>query len=891
MSNGKHRFPGSRIIAWAARVVPPARRAAWRAEWEAEAAYAWTVAQRRGGGGLRALRLRIRVSTCTIDALWVRREAMETRGWLKDLRIALRGLARNGTFTLVTVLTLALGIGANTAVFTIVDGVLLSPLPFERPERLVSIEHLGRDGQDELPVSPGLYLLYRERASSLEEIAMFTGTAVNVVTEAEPERVQAQMVTPGFFDVLRVGPALGRGFTEAEGLPDGEQVVILSDGLWRTSFGADPGVLDRTLDVNGTNRRIVGVMPPEFGHPDREARLWLPYVVDPSQAPLASFQGGGIARMANGSDAEGVLAEFQGLIHRLPELFPEAPAVGFLGRVGLRAQVRPLKEAVVGDVSSTLWILLGSVGVVLLIACANVANLLLVRAEARGRELALRMALGAGWPHVLRAFMSESLILAAAGGVLGTLIAAGAVRAVFGLLPTDLPRMAEIGVDVRVLGFTAALSLGCAVFFGLFPLQRARARDLAGRIRDASGHGAGTSVERHRLRSGLVVAQVALALVLLVGAGLMLRTFQALRALDPGFDAGGVLTAELSVPPGEMEGWQETAGFFRTLGDRLRVQPRIEAVGFAMAAPLSGGLPFFNLSLEDHPRAQDELPILAWQNFVEVGYFEAMDIGLVEGRTFQPGDGAEGVRAAVVSRGFAERWWPGQNAMGRRISLGGPEWSVIVGVVEDARYASLEEPAPEMVYWTATSGPAESPQPTRTMDVVIRTSADPLEIVPVLRREVEAVNPRIPISNPRSMEDVVETAGARTSFTMTLLGSASGIALLLGLVGIYGVVSYIVTQRTREIGVRMALGATAPSVRGMVVKQGLAMAAVGAVLGLVAAGALGSLMESVLFGVQPTDPLTYASVALALVAVCVLATWIPAARAARVDPSTALRSE
>jgi len=816
---------------------------------------------------------------------------METSAWLKDLRIALRGLAHNRTFTIVTVLTLALGIGANTAVFTIVDGVLLSPLPFDRPERLLAIEHLGREGQDELPLSPGLYLLYREQASSLEEVAMYNATSVNVVVEGAPERVAAQMVTPGFFSALGVQPTLGRAFSEAEGLPDGEQVVILSDGLWRASFGGDPAVLGRTLAVNGASRGIVGVMPPGFGHPDREARLWLPMVIDPAQAPLANFQGGGFARMAEASDERAVLSELQGLISRLPEIYPEAPGVGFLGRVGLRAQVGPLKEAVVGDVSSTLWIVLGSVGVVLLIACANVANLLLVRAEGRGRELALRMALGAGRGHVLRAFMSESFLLAAAGGLLGTVIAAGAVRAVLGLLPTDLPRMAEVGVDLRVLGFTAALALGCALFFGLFPLHRARGRDLADRLRDASGHGtAGASVERHRLRSGLVVAQVALALVLLVGAGLMLRTFHALRALDLGFDAEGVLIAELSVPPGEIEGWQETAGFFRTLGERLRVQPGVEAVGFALSAPLAGGLGFFNLELEDHPRAEDELPILAFQNFVEVGYFEAMGIGLIEGRVFQLGDGAEGVRAAVVSRRFAESWWPGQSALGRQIRIG-TDWSVIVGVVEDVRYASLEEPPGEMVYWPATIGPAASPQPTRTMDIVLRTSADPLDFVPVLRREVEAVNPRIPISNPRSMEDVVEAAGARTSFTMTLLGSAAGIALLLGLVGIYGVVSYMVTQRTREIGVRMALGATAPSVRGMVVKQGLAMAAAGAVLGLIAAGALGSLMESVLFGVQPTDPVTYGSVAAALVLVCVLATWIPAARAARVDPSRALRGE
>ncbi len=816
---------------------------------------------------------------------------MGMRGWGKELKIAMRGLARHRMFTFVTVLTLALGIGANTAVFTLVDGVMLSPLPFDEPEELVSIGHIGRDGQDVLPMSQGLYVLYREQAPSVGEIGLFVPTAVNLVTEGEPQRVQVQAVTPGFFDVLGVAPALGRAFTEEEGAPDGEQVVLLSDGLWRTSYGADPGVLGRTLDVNGVSRRIVGVMPPDFGHPDREARLWLPMVVDPVQAPLASFGAGGVARMTPGTTPDALHTELQGLIARLPELFPESGAPAFLAQVGLTAEVAPLKEAVVGDVSSTLWILLSTVGFVLLIACANVANLLLVRAESRGRELALRMALGAGRGQVLRAFMSESLVLAAAGGVLGTLVAAGAVRVVFGLLPTDLPRMAEIGIDGRVLAFTAALAVGCAVFFGFFPMLRARGRDLAGRLRGDGGRGATGGRESHRLRGGLVVTQVALALVLLVGAGLMLRSFQALRALDPGFDAEGVLIAQLSVPPGEVQGWEETAGFFRTLGDRLRGQAGVEAVGFAQSAPLAGGgLPFFNVEVEDHPRADGELPIFANHNFVETGFFEAMGIELLEGRTLQAGDGAEGFPAAVVSRAFAERWWPDASAVGRQIRIG-DDWSVIVGVVDDVRYASLEDPPGEFVYWPATTGTADDPQPTRTMQVAVKTRSDPLAFVEVLRREAQAVNPRIPLSNPRSMDSVLNAAGARTSFTMTLLGTAAGIALLLGLVGIYGVVSYIVAQRTREIGVRMALGATAQAVRGMVMKQGGALAGVGAAVGLVASVALSSVMESQLFGVGANDPATYAVVAALLVGVSLLATWIPASRAARVDPSDALRSD
>jgi predicted permease len=664
-------FPGRRVIGWAAGFVPVRGREDWRREWEAEAAYAWSVAERRGGGAARAFRLRLRVLTCVIDALWVRRETMGMgmTGWVRDVGIALRGLGRHRTFTFVAVLTLALGIGANTAVFTLVDGVLISPLPFDRADRLLAVEHLGRDGQDQIPMSEGLYVLYREQASSLGEIALYSGTSVNLVAEGEPQRVRAQSVTPGFFGVLGVGPALGRGFTEEEGAPGGEQVVLLSDGLWRSSFGADPAILGQNLDVNGTSRRIVGVMPPEFGHPDREARLWVPMVIDPVQAPLASFSAGGVARMSEGATIESVRTELAGLVGRLPELFPDDGAPAFLEQVGLQARVRTLKEAVVGDVSSTLWVLLGTVGIVLLIACANVANLLLVRAETRGRELALRMAIGAGRGDVLRAFLSESLVLAGAGGVLGVAIAMGAVRVVFGLLPTDLPRMAEIGVDVRVLGFTAILALGCALFFGFFPMIRAGGRDLSARLRADGGRGSTAGAERHRLRSGLVIGQVALALVLLVGAGLMLRSFQALRALDTGFDAEGVLVAQLSVPTGEIQGWEETAAFFRTLGDRLREQPGVEGAGFAVATPLSNRLPYSGLELEDHPRDPTDLPILTAQNFVETGYFEALDIPLLDGRTFQAGDGAEGNRSAIVSRSFAERWWPNASPVGRRVRI------------------------------------------------------------------------------------------------------------------------------------------------------------------------------------------------------------------------------
>jgi predicted permease len=819
---------------------------------------------------------------------------MSRSGFLGDLRFALRGLARNRAFTAATVLTLALGIGANTAVFTLVDSVLIRPLPFRDADRLVSIHHLGREGRDELPMSQGLYVLYRQRVRALESLGLYGTNTVNLVIQGQPERVAAQVVTPGYFATLGVQPALGRGFEEAEGAPGGEPAVILSDGLWRSRFGADRDILGKTVDINGRLRPVVGVMPPDFGFPDREAQLWLPMVIDPAQAPLAAFGASGVGRLAPGATLTSLHSELQGLIGRLAELFPESRAPAFLKEVNLRARVAPLKESLVGEVSTTLWILLGTMGFVLLIACANVANLLLVRAEGRQRELAVRVAIGAGRRHVLSWFLSDSFLLAGVGGLLGLALAAFAVRTSIGLVPADIPRLAEVDVDLRVAAFTGAVALACALFFGFVPWLRLGSSDLSAQLREDAGRTATTGRNRHRLRNALVVSQVALALILLVGAGLMARSFRALSRVDPGFRAERVLTARLTVPTAEIENPQATALFFRQLRERLAAQPGVEAVGFGQAAPLTGGIGFFSIEVQDHPRGPTELPVLSYNQNVDVGYLEALGIPIVEGRSFQVGDGAEGIRAVVVSRAFAQHWWPGASPIGRRVRLGfdNEDWYQIVGVAENVHQTDLQSAPEEMVYWPATVGPATSPQPTRAMDVVIRTSFDdPTTFIPTLRREVRNLNARIPVANPRPLRDVLDAATARVSFTMALLAAASGIALLLGVVGIYGVITYIVTQRTREIGVRMALGATAGGVRGMVVRQGFALALVGVVVGLLAAVALSSVIGSLLYGVRATDPFTYAAVAGALLTVATAASWLPAQRAAAVAPSTALRAE
>jgi putative ABC transport system permease protein len=816
---------------------------------------------------------------------------MSMTGMWNDLRFATRGLLRSPGFTSIAVLTLALGIGANTAVFTIVDGVMLSPLPYPESDRLASISHLGRDGQDVLPVSTGLYLLYDKEVRAIESISLNQAVAFNMSGEGdEPVRVDGQSVTPSFFEVLKTQPALGRAFNEAEGAPEGEQSVILSHSLWENAFGADPAVLGKTVILNGLTRTVVGVMPEGFAYPATTAQLYVPLVIDPTTAPIANFSAQGIARLAPGATAEDLHTETEGLIARLGELYPGDGQSAFLAEVGLKSVVQPLKQSIVGEVSQTLWILLGTVAFVLLIACANVANLFMVRADGRHRELALRAAVGASRSAVLRPFLSESFVLAVLGGLGGVLVASAAVKVATSLAPSDIPRMSEVGIDVRVLAFTSGIALLSALLFGIFPLVRYGRTDLATQLKDGGERGGTGGASRHRVRNALVVAQVALALMLLVGSGLMFRSFLALRAVDPGFDPEGVLTARLAVPTADVRDPIEAASFWRQLIDRLEQQPGVIAAGAVQGVPLTGLFGLGNVDVEDQPRGPNELPVMASFLRAESGVFETLGIDVLEGRGFERGDGADGVRAVVISEAFAKHWWPQGGALGRHVRQGPNEpWYEVVGVVNDVRQTDLETTSEELVYFPALWGPTEQPITTRTMDVVVKVSGDPLAFIPVLRREVLALNPRIPIANPRTMQAVFETATARTSFTVVLLGAASIVALVLGLVGIYGVISYVVSQRTREIGVRMALGASGATVRRMVVRQGVVLTGLGIVLGLVGAAALSRVMSSLLFGVSAMDPLTYAGVAAALAAVAVLASWLPALRAAGVDPSIALR--
>jgi putative ABC transport system permease protein len=812
-----------------------------------------------------------------------------------DLKVALRSLGRTPGFTAVAVLTLALGVGATTAVFTLVDSVLLRALPYPASERILSVQHEAQGGEMQMPISQGLYLLYAEHARSLSAIAMHAPSVMNFTGEGEAERVTGRAVTASLHDVLGVTPRLGRPLIPADNEPDAEPVVLLSHGLWQSRFGADPEVVGRTVVMNGTSREIVGVMPRGFAFPDDEARFWVPQPLSTS-TNLMVFGSQGVARMAPGATPERVHGELAGIIARLGELLPEAPPqmVAMIQRSQLAPRVSTLKEAVVGDLTRTMWTLLGLVAIVLLIACANIANLLLVRAESRQRELAVRQALGAGRWDLGRPLLAESLVLALAGGVVGVAIAALAVRMTIALAPENLPRMGEVGMDLRVLAFAAVVSLVAAFGPGMLPLRRHGRGDLSTELREGGARGGTAGRKRHRVRNALVVAQVVLALVLLVGSGLMFRSFVALMAVDPGFDRDGVLAVQVSVPPAEVEESRAAEEVFRQLRERLGSQPGVVSVSAASWVPLGGQLAFMSHFLEDFPTEEGEPPHMVHLTYVDPGYFETLGIPVVDGRTLGDGDAADALRGLVVSRAYAERWWPDASALGRRLwVLGGSSgdpWE-IVGVVENVRHRGLQEDPEEIIYVPTLTGSAAEPQVARTRELLIRVAGEPMAFLSMVRSEVRSLNSQLPVSNPRSLEDVARASAAATSFTMAILGAASLVALLLGLVGIYGVVSYVVSQRTREIGVRMALGASAASVRRMVVRQGVGLTGIGIGAGLVIALWASRLMDSLLYGVSSRDPVTYGLVAVTLLAVAALASWLPARRAAGVDPATALRQE
>ncbi len=803
-------------------------------------------------------------------------------------------------FTAIALITLALGIGANTAIFSVIDGVLIKPLPFPESERPIAVLHVapGIAGFKNVGCAPTMYFTYREQNQTLENIGCYSTGSASVTGLGEPQQVRSLDVTYGTLEALRVQPALGRWFSQVDDTPGTPETVILTYGYWQRRFGDDKSVLGRTLTLNSRPRTIIGIMPRDFSFLSADADVILPQRFDRAKVFLGNFSYQGIARLKPGVTIPQADADIARMIPVWLKSWPPPP--GFTTTLFENArfapEFEPLKELVVGNVGATLWILMGTLGLVLLIACANVANLLLVRAEGRQQELAIRAALGAAWTRIAREMLLESLTLGIIGGVLGVGIAYVALKLLVRLGPATLPRLTEIGIDPLVLAFTAAVSLFAGLLFGLIPIVKYAGPQIAGSLR-SGGRTASHSRDRHRARNTLVVVQVALALVLLIGSGLMIRTFQALRNVQPGFTPDEhVQLIRISIPEAQIKEPEQVMRAENAMLDKLAAIPGVTSVAFSTSAPLDGFRSGDLVYAEDRDYAKGQIPPTRLFRWVTPGYFNTAGTAFVAGRELTWTDLYDKRHVAIVSENMArELWGSPQDALGKRIRQDSASpWREIVGVVRDVYDNGLQEKPPSFVYWPALMDHfwGEDIRANRGGVFLIRTQRASTEsFLAEARQAIWSVNANLPLFLVRTLKDVYDQSMARTSFTLVMLAIAGGMAMVLGMIGIYGVISYAVSQRTREIGIRVALGAEPSAVHRMFVRNGLLMAGLGAAIGLAAAAALTQLMKSILFGVTAFDPVTYGLVALFLLAAAALASYIPARRAAAVDPIQALRAE
>jgi putative ABC transport system permease protein len=791
--------------------------------------------------------------------------------------MALRTLRRSPGFALVAVVTLALGIGANTAIFSVVDAVLVRPLPFSEPERLVSVSELTPGAKrEEFAVAPATFLDWRAGVRSFSSVAAWQTRWLNLTGSGEPSRLRAAAVSASLFSTLGVSPALGRGFGPESEQPGNDAVVVLGNGLWRERFGGDPRVVGTTVSMDGRPYVVAGVMPPEFRFPE-EAEMWVPLAFSAEQATShGAHMLSVVGRLAPGATLDGARAEVQGVARRLAVESPET-------NQGWSADAVSLDQALVGRVRPALLVLLGSVGMILLIACANVGNLLLARAAARGREMSVRAALGAGRGRLVRQLLVESLVLALLGGAAGVGVAAWGVRLVVAAAAGSVPRAAEVTVDGRVLLFTFAVAALAGVLFGLAPALHTARGDLHAGLKEG-GRGGSSGVRARRVRAGLVVAEVALSMVLLAGAGLLLRSFARLVSTDPGFRTEQVLTASLNLPRGRYADSIAQLAFLRAARERIGAIPGVRQVAAVTTLPLWGPAMGVGIAIEGRPVARPEDLPSGGFDAVTPGYFEAMGIRLVRGRALAETDREGTPPVAVLSESLARRLFPGEDPIGKRIVPTDAQRTTreVVGVVADVRHGSMgADPEPRLyVSMYQTPGPR--------IFFAVRTAGDPAAVAVALRREVLSVDPSQP-AETRTMEEVVSRSVAGPRFGTMLLGGFAGVGLLLAAIGLYGVVSYSVATRTREIGIRMALGAGPRQVLAGVLRHGMGMAGLGLVLGLAAALAAARLLGSMLYGVSAADPAVFAVVPVLLAAVALLASWLPGLRATRVDPAVAFR--
>ncbi|HEY9283638.1 MAG TPA: ABC transporter permease [Pyrinomonadaceae bacterium] len=803
----------------------------------------------------------------------------------QDLRYGLRMLAKNPGFTAVAVIALALGIGANSAIFSVVNTVLFRPLPYKDPERLVMVWEEGTlEGFPINSASAANYLDWRDQNQVFAGMAVIGRASFNLTGVGEPERIDGRRVSASLFPLLGTEPQLGRAFTAEEDSSGAGRVVVLSHGLWLRRFGARPDIIGRPLTLNGEAHEVVGVMPPHFQFPSRDDQLWVPIAFTPQQAANRgnnSFEV--IARLKPGVTRDQAESEMDAIAARLRRQHP-----GVVKSDG--SVIIPLHEQLVGDIKPALLVLLGAVGFVLLIACANVANLLLARAAVRQKEIAVRLALGAGRRRLVRQFLTESVLLSVIGGAVGLLLALWGVNLLKAFIPKNVSQVAAVAVDANVLTFTLAVSLLTGLIFGLAPALQASRFNLNETLKEG-GRDSAAGRRGNRLRSLLVIAEVAISLVLLIGAGLLVNSFLRLRNVDPGFRADNLLTMRIALPAVKYPDQPRRAAFYNELLGRVAALPGVRSAAVTNWIPLTLQGDTFGISVEGRPDpGPQERPDIVTR-VVSPGYFGTMGIELSRGRPFdERQDRADSAPVAIISETMARRLWPGEDPLGKRLRPGGPDsvaaWITVVGVAEDVRQFELTAAPRLQMYLPHVQATFFVPS-----HLVVSTQVEPLGLAAAVREAVWGIDKDQPVSDVRTMEEILSESIARQRFSMLLLGIFAGVAMLLGAVGIYGVVSYSVTQRAHEIGVRMALGARRGSVLRLIIGQGLKLVLIGVAVGIAAAFVLTRLMESLLFGVSATDPATFAAIPLVLVAAATLASYIPARRATKIDPIVALRYE
>jgi putative ABC transport system permease protein len=870
------------LIAWISRVVPRRYRSDWRQEWEAELLHRQSRLQQWKRPELISNRDLLKRSAGALwDALWLQPQRLE-EDMFQDLSYGARMLLHKPAFTLVALIALALGIGASTAIFSIVNGILLRSLPYSNPDRIVMVwmdNH--RLGLDQDWHSYPNYVDYRDQNQSFEQMAAFNDRSFNLTGSADPERVMGMWATASLFQVLGVQPSIGRAFRVEEEEPGKDLVVVISHGLWQRWFGSDPGIIGQQLIMNGTGRTVIGVMPPGVTFPSKDAELWVPLAMGPGgRNNRGGFSLKAIGLLRPAASIAQARADLGTIAGRLEQQY------SFLAGYGVN--LVPLHDQVVGKIRPALLVLLAAVGFVLLIGCANIANLLLARAATREREIAIRTALGAHRWRLIRQLLTESLLLSLMGGAVGIAVAIVGLKFLISVSPPETPRLDQVTVDARVLLFALVVSLFTGALFGLAPALQSSKPNLNESLKEG-GRTSSAGIRGSRVRGLLVISEVALSLVLLIGAGLMIKSFHRLQQVNLGFNPDRLLAMNVRLAGSKYRDGPQAAAFYQQVLQRIEALPGVQSAGAISTIFLSITPNSTIFSIEGRPPVQPAEQIEVPLDSVSPGYFQMMGVSLLRGREFDGSDGKDSPPVVIINDTMARQFWPGEDPVGKRFKFGdsssdGP-WLTIVGVVGDMRRTGFELKERPETFLPISQNPVSS------MTFVVRGVSDPMPLAAGVRDQVWAVDHDQPVFDVKSMAKMLADMTSQRRLNMLLLGIFAGSALLLAAVGIYGVVSYAVSQRTHEIGVRLALGAGKGQVLGMVVRQAMLLALIGLVAGSVTSLLSTRLMVSLLYGVSPTDPFTFGSVPILLAAIAFLACYIPARRVTKVDPIKALRYE